>query len=500
MASSRLERRAGLIAAAVVLLVASASGADAPDALLADPADAGLGALDAGDYALALPLLERAAEIEPDDAFLHYALGVAAVQLGRDVVASRALRRAAALDPELPGVQAELGLALARLDDDEGAERHLLEALLQGPEDPDVLLQLGVLDAKRGRFDRAIRYFEDAAIVDPSFAAVAWYEAAGVALDRGDLEAAIAYLERASVASGSVAVRERAAELLAALRPAPPRRIELSAGAGIEYDDNLTVVVADAVTGRSDVAGVFDGSIGLYAVRRPDLQLSVGYDFFQSVYAETSPLDLQSHSPYVALAAGEGRLVGLASYRYATDTLGGSGFMSTHRGDIEAELTITSWLWATLGTRVEGMAFDQSPARDAQRISLGIGASVSGPADGVSLEFGWRPVWTDARGPEFDYRGDVVSTSLYFSLPLSPDRRVDLRLGHDWEGRDYDHDDPLIGARRRDSRHLFGAGASMLLMGPTEIGLDYLHVSSSSNIPELNYGENIATLRLGAFY
>lgn len=493
MPAARMRRLAGLAAAALLLLTAAA------EAVPRDPAEAGLEAFDAGDFATARRLLEQATALEPDDPLLHYGLGVSALQLGDDVVAVRALERAAELDDAFPGVQAELGITLYRLGDLDRAEVHLVEALVQGPEDAEVLLHLGLLDAAGGEPERAIRLFEEAALVEPSLAASAWYEAAGVRLDQDDLDAAIETLERAAAAEGPESARLGAAELIASLRGRAPRRVELSAGAGIEYDDNLTVPDADVATGVDDVAAIFDAGIDLYAVRRTDVQLSVGYDFYQSLYRTVTGLDLQSHSPFVRLTAGDGSVLGSVSYRYTNDSLGGAGFMSTHRGDVGAEWAVAPWLFGLVGTRFEDLSFDQTRRRDAQRVSLLFGGRVTHPSAPVSLELTWRPVWTDARGPEFDYRADLMTTRLYFGVSV-PNRTIHFRLDYDWESRDYENPTRRIRARRRDDRHTFGAGSSVVLIGPTEVSLGYLHISSSSNLPELNYVENIVTLRLGVYY
>lgn len=490
-------RRIAALALCAALCGSAAAGAD--EEPLPDVAEAGLAALDAGELDAAVAALERAVAEQPDDAFLHYALGVAAAGLGRDVAAAAALSRAATLDPALPGVHAELGLVLYRLGERDRAEEHLVEALVQGPEDGDVLLTLGLIDREHGEIDRALRFFEDAATVDPTLASAAYYEAAGAALERDDLEAAEAYLERASTAAGPAPARREATELLALLQPEPVRRISLTAGAGVEYDDNLTVSAADLSTGIDDVAAVLDAAIDLYPIRRPDLQLAIGYGIYQSLYGQATELDLQSHSPYLSLSAGEGPLVATASYRYTNDSLGGDGFLSTHRGTIESELAVLPWMLVGGDLRLERLTFDEFTARNAQRISLGLGLRFEDATGPVSVSTLWRPVWVDARGPQFDYRGDILLTRLEFVLrPLG--WPLDFRFSHEWEQRDYENETRSIGARRADERHVFTGGLIVPLVGPTETSLDYVHVSSDSNLPELVYDENIVTFRLVAWY
>ncbi|MAJ61754.1 MAG: hypothetical protein CBC48_18605 [bacterium TMED88] len=464
-----------------------------------DPSQAGLAALDAGLFEQALPLLEAAVAREPTDAFLHYALGITAVQQGQDVLAAAALQRAVELEPDLPGAQAELGLTLARLGEREAALDHLLEALLQGPDDPDVLLQLGILDAEDGQSDRALRYFAEAAEMDPQVAGAAWYESAGVALDQGDLGSAVDYLEKAAESPGSEAAAKEARELLAALRPPPPRRLVLWGGFGFEYDDNLTLSDVDLTTGIGDTATLFDASLDAFLVRRPDLQISVGYDFYQSLYTTLSAFDLQSNSPHVEIAAGSGPLIGSAAYRFTYDTLGGEAFLATHRGDFALEYSFIPYIVGSLGARVEGQNFEQVPIRSAQRITLEMGVRLIDPNRPVTFEIGWRPIWNDAEGPEFDYFAQAVTAGVFFSVN-TPLRPLNFLLSYDWEYRDYENITPSIAKKRYDRRHLAGTGLSVPLFGPTELALDYLFIASRSNLPGLTFNENIVSFRLGLFY
>lgn len=482
--------------------VGLAAGSGAALATPIEVDEAGLEAVDSGDYPAAVPLLEAAILQRPDDALLHYALAVAEIELGRDDLAVTSLERAAALEPDFPGVQLELGLALYRLGEFDAAEDHLLEALMQGPESAELLFHLALLDLDHGEFDRGIRFLEEAAVLDPRIAAAAYLEAAGVELDREDPAAAEVWLQRAIASEGPEATRERARALLARLHPAPPRRVRLSAGAGVDYDDNLTVSAVDLTTGVGDVAGIFDAGVELVPFPDSFVDVAVGYDFRQSLYRTLSGLDLQSHSPHARVAIGNGRLVGLAAWRYSNDQLGGNAFLSTQRGDLGSEFSATDWLVGIVGLRVEGFTFAQTPERDALRTSIALGVRVLDDVDRIAFGLSWRPVWTDATGPQFDYDGNVVTADLDVVVPLLPFHHavLDFRLTYDWESRDYTNVTPEIGTRRADERHQFGAGVAIPLIGPTEASLDYLHVSASSNIPELNYGENIVTFRVGAWY
>jgi tetratricopeptide (TPR) repeat protein len=121
---------------------------------------------EAGRYAQALPLLQRAAE-QLDYAEAQANLGMTLLGLGRAAEAEGPLRRALALKPELSGVRVKLGVLLAgnpasRLE----AEVLFRAALAAGQ--PGAARELAALDQSRGRMREALQGYEAAVAADPA--------------------------------------------------------------------------------------------------------------------------------------------------------------------------------------------------------------------------------------------------------------------------------------------------------------------------------------------
>jgi Flp pilus assembly protein TadD len=132
----RLDRRAGLAAAASLLLfwqAAQAAPSDDGDdqALLAD-ADhaAGLAALKAGNPAAALPRFQAALKRFPDSANLHNELGYSHRRVGQLDKAFEHYKRALAIDPRHRSAHEYIGEAYLMAGDLPNAEKHL--AALRG--------------------------------------------------------------------------------------------------------------------------------------------------------------------------------------------------------------------------------------------------------------------------------------------------------------------------------------------------------------------------------
>ena len=213
---------------------AKAGEAPAPavagDAAPADPERrrnllaAGLARFQAGDYQQAAQLFEQCIEIAPDDADAHLNLGIALKRLGlradaadslgmalhfkpdyaeahfnlgvldldngvHDSAAAR-FQEAARLNPQYAEAWSNLGLVqFSRLGLAAEGEESLRRALAARPRFPDALCNLGMLRHDQGRFDDALRIYDEVLRHDP-----AMHEAR---LNRGLL-----YLARGSYARG----------------------------------------------------------------------------------------------------------------------------------------------------------------------------------------------------------------------------------------------------------------------------------------------------------
>jgi tetratricopeptide (TPR) repeat protein len=120
---------------------------------------------DDGDVDLlreALRRHERALQVHPNRADLHYHYGLLLRQMGRSEEAVAAFRRAVAINPQYAKALIKLGLLLKELGQVDEAVDVFQRALLINREYVDVHYQLGLLFAQRSRFELAVEEFERA--------------------------------------------------------------------------------------------------------------------------------------------------------------------------------------------------------------------------------------------------------------------------------------------------------------------------------------------------
>ena len=292
----------------------------------------------AGQYRDALALFNAAVQADPEDIEARYYRGVTAGRLS--VVdptinldeAIGDLQTVVARQPDLQQAPLELGILLVR------AERYT-EALpwLQRAQAVDELsasasLFLALAQYRLTQYDAAQANFRRAAYQEEFRLPSRYYEGLIFYYHREDAtQAEDAFRDVVRRDPDSEMGRE-AAEFLDQL--GQPERYELHAATGLEYDSNIVLAPSDesaqafGVTDKSDGRAVITLG-GRYAPwLTPDVQLSLGYDFYQSLYFQDTNYDLQDHRPSAELTGRTAwaRFGLLAQYDF--DLLDGDSFLN----------------------------------------------------------------------------------------------------------------------------------------------------------------------------
>jgi TolB-like protein/class 3 adenylate cyclase/tetratricopeptide (TPR) repeat protein len=119
------------------------------------------GAFRSPDLEEALPLAQRAAEIDDNDPWAHLALGWANVLMRRTDAAVEEYQRAIEINPNFSAAYGHLGLALAFDEQSDKAIEHLEQAVRMSPHDPQQFLfnvSLSIAHYLAGRYEQAIAY------------------------------------------------------------------------------------------------------------------------------------------------------------------------------------------------------------------------------------------------------------------------------------------------------------------------------------------------------
>jgi Tfp pilus assembly protein PilF len=476
---------------ALVAALALATGSTA----VADPTSDGLQALSAGDLVTAERSFREALARDPGSAEAQLHLGLVHSRQGRPADALARFDRALELDPGLDDLHLSRGIALHQLGRHAEAAESFEIALRRNPNDASALLFLGLSRLALDQPRAAIEPLRRAARNDRGLAQLALYNVGLAHWQAGDAAAARTALEDAIALDPmtDTAADARMLKQMASTTSRPSRRWSLAGSIGFEADDNVNQSEIDASSDASDVLGVFEISPAFRVLDGDRGVVEVGYDFFGNVHDTNDEFDLDTHGVYIDGSTELGPLdLGLA-YRFDHSRLDGDRFLEIHGVRPSVGFSIGSQGYVDVAYQFQDRDFASS-RRDAEHHDFGFDGFLFFRGARGYASLGYRVIDEDASGPEFDYLGHRTRVGVRVPLPVV--REAAAILGYEFSLRDYDEITPSIGRRRDDRRHSVRLGLEKVLRNGILARFDYEFVESESNLPSVDFTQNVVGMSL----
>lgn len=480
----------------------------------------GLVELNASHYSKALKLLDQAVAADGTDVYARYYRAVARSHLKDTQGAIADLRTVLAAKPDLHAAALDLGVALIEVH----KYREALPWLQQAQEDRELSarasLFLGLAQLRLNQVQEARKNLRRAAESPKERLAATYYQ--GVAdYQAGDWSAAKEHFSSVVSIDPNSAVGQEAANFLAVLRQHQPRRYQLYAGVGFQYDTNVILAPSGNAGAAEQVLGVSQQGDGLTVFsaggmvvpwQTDTMALSMGYDFFQSVHFKLSEFDLQDNGPSVQLSGNIGRVqLGLLG-RYDYYLLDNQSFLQ--------QATAFPWLSVPLGELGRTDFWYDMTRRDYKQqsysiqdafhhtlavrqffylgssnryLSLGYQFGLEDPV--ISQRLVGEGVFTEAEAQSLGYNSDQVDAGIGLPLP----RGVTLDLSYAYRHEVYADQSAMFtpsGNRRRDNENLVIVAARKQLWNHVALTFAYLGDFNGSNNPAFAYDRNIVSLAL----
>jgi len=225
----------------------------------------------------------------------------------------------------------------------------------------------------------------------------------------------------------------------------------LEAGAGFEYDTNVSVSEVDLSSGESDYALTADFQIGARQNFSERTQGGLTYDISQSRYREFSQVDRLTQFLGADLNTDIGGASAGVSAYYIDSRLGGDGFLSFLR--LSPALSgFISQRWFARGAYVfSERDIDESPRRDADTHAGEIDLYYFHRGLRSYANIGYRYRDEDAVAEEFDFRAHAFKLRYIRRFELFG-RQAKAEAAVRYELRDYLNDEPTIEEPRKDDR------------------------------------------------
>jgi hypothetical protein len=243
------------------------------------------------------------------------------------------------------------------------------------------------------------------------------------------------------------------------------------------------------VSEEGDFAAVFELGGTYQFWNKGPYSADVSYDFYQSLYFDIGEFNLQSHNISLSATREVDQWDLGLDYILGYSLLGGSSFLTTNTFIFGAG---RSWnpKWYT---RVSYMPIfktfnqDFNDPRDGVNHSIGFDQFVFFSGKQSYGQLGYRLMDEDTSGDQFDYIGHEVTLS--GRTPTYYKGQLLIRYHLLW--KDFQNITPSIGEERLDRRHTFQFAWTRIFEDLIEFKFDFQHIESDSNLPAVDYSENI---------
>lgn len=266
---------------------------------------------------------------------------------------------------------------------------------------------------------------------------------------------------------------------------------------GAEYSSNLNVDEIDVDSGADDYGALIDASIGYDYEFSGGQRLSASYDFSQSLYAENSDFDLQSHIGTLSGEFEAADFIFTTTYSYIDVYLGGDAFLDMHLIRQSIARLIGSSVYIDANYTFMDKSFDDLSERDADNSSVGLDTYYFFNNAKSYFVFGAEYNQENAQSVLFDYDGYVIHADVKVPVPLLGEDS-NAKFGVKYTDRDYDAFRADLGEARQDEYYQFSASLTAPVTDTLSIVADYEYSDRQSNLSTADYVENIVSLGLRA--
>jgi hypothetical protein len=272
------------------------------------------------------------------------------------------------------------------------------------------------------------------------------------------------------------------------------RPVSLSLGTGIEYDSNVAVLELDTSTDAGDRSLLVDFGVGYDKPDSGRLDLQAGYDFSQSLHDDFDSFDVRIHRGSATLSYDLGRVDVGATLQHAYAELDGKEFLTLQQISPYVSKLVGRRLFLRFAYAHSDKDFAGNATRSANADALSADAYVFIDGLRTYLVFGLRLDDENAIDSQFDYGGEVLRAQLAKRLQAHG-RELTLRASLRFESRDYDTATPSIGNPRRDDRRQLELSLDVPMGQRTTAQVAYEHAANSSNLPSVDFAEDVLSLK-----
>jgi len=458
--------------------------------------DLGVFAYDEGNYKESSSLLQKAVNLNPENARANFYLGQSYARMGQPGEAERYLTSAFSIDPQVPGLKYSLGILFFEKEEYEQALVKFEEVVTEDPADVLAIYYSGISRYKLGQYEAAGVSLLKAAEMSPTIEANGRYYAGICNYQRGLFDQAIKQFEHVADNADSEHLKKNAQLWVQAIRKnqASAKPYHLYLKTGYLYDDNVILEPAnqDIVSNESDHALMlyFSGKYDVIKHRR--VTSGIGYSHYQSWYQDLDEYDLTGSMGNIYF-----------NYKFSESWVLGVKYMPTYYWvDSESYLmqhqVNPSVLWMFDNFNAVDFSYsyyrnnyftDNSRDGHSNKLSADYSHNFSEIDGYVFCGIGYEIYSASAEDEDFS----ELRTLLGISYDIF--EQTNITVYGNYYDKTYDHNDSIFNVTRDDSRYFASASITQNIWKQwMNVSAEYTYTKNNSNIADFDYERNAILL------
>lgn len=267
--------------------------------------------------------------------------------------------------------------------------------------------------------------------------------------------------------------------------------------AGVEYDSNVTVDELDSNANQGDMATTLEA--GISGTWRPTdaFKLRGGYSYSRRDYQDTEAFNLALHKYFADASYNFGPFTLGANHHMADAALDGADFLELEQSSIYASRLFSGRNFLRVAATQKDKRFDQESDRNAKSDGYDVDFYRFSKSAKSFVSIGISSEDEKAIASEYSHQSDTLRLRASHKFPIAG-KDSQFQIGYRYNTRDYVGANPLIGARREDTRSVVDAEWEVKLNKHLSLAAHAEFGDYQSNLAAANYDDTVVGIKLKA--
>ncbi len=446
-------------------------------------------------YDQALNEFSQILEKNPTNIDALYYKGLTLDKAKKPELAIASFEKVLEFQPNYSGARLQLGISYFKLKSNALAINELSEVLEEDSQNATAHLFMGFVLQQMEKYEDSLIFFQTALSLDPSLSQMGYFQIGVAHFEMGNKEDAKIALQLALDEDPKTDTAKQAHTLLKQMGvlASSEKKWWIEAGATWLFDDNVTLIEQDIVSGEEDMSAGYVFSLGKRFEISKNSQFEMGYDFSQTLADKLPQFDIQSHDFNLAPSFESGNWDGDVTYNFSYSFLDRKDFTAVHSITPRLAYSANPRFYTSLGYSFKINDYLVGNDRDGTNHLWSLTQFWFFMDQKAFLIFIYSFDKEDTEDFELDYLGHSASAGFSIPGPF----KITTRFNYNYYLKKYQNDTSSIGEQRFDAKHTLSLFFKRPIIGKyLDFDIGYTRVMSNSNLESIDFNQNAYSISL----